>query len=171
MKLFLIIPLLLISCTGIPKGLEAVDGFEIERYLGTWYEVARLDHSFERGLENISATYRLRADGGLDVLNTGWDKEDGEWKTAKGRAYFIQSPDKGRLKVNFLGPFYSSYNIIALDKINYSYAMVTGPSKSYLWILSRNKQMPKAVFDTLTAKAENLGFDTDRLIMVDHSGQ
>lgn len=169
MNIFILISILLTSCTGIPEGIEAINGFDVNRYLGTWYEVARLDHRFERGLESISATYSLRDDGGIDVLNKGWKKETGEWKTAEGKAYFIQQPDKGRLKVSFLGPFYSSYNIIALDKNNYSYAMITGPNKSYLWILSRTQRLPQDIVEALVAEAKNLGFDTDKLIYVDHN--
>jgi apolipoprotein D and lipocalin family protein len=168
MNILILVTLLMVSCTGIPKGIEAVDGFDIRRYAGTWYEVARLDHRFERGLENISATYTLRKDGGIDILNQGLNRDEGKWEKAEGKAYFIQEPNKGRLKVSFLGPFYSSYNIIALDKEHYSYAMVTGPNKSYLWILSRSKQMPKEIFDRLIAQAKSQGFETDKLIFVKH---
>lgn len=168
MNIFLLITFLLVSCTGIPKGLEVVDHFDINRYLGTWYEIARLDHRFERGLENISATYTARADGGIDVLNKGWSPEDGEWKLAQGRGYFVENTDKGRLKVSFLGPFYSSYNIIALDTESYQYAMVTGPKKSYLWILSRTPKLEQKTLDALLAKAKKYGFATEALIFPRH---
>jgi apolipoprotein D and lipocalin family protein len=168
MNILILVTLLIVSCTGIPKGIEAVDGFDLTRYMGTWYEIARLDHRFERGLENISATYTLREDGGIDILNKGRNREDGDWEKAEGKAYFIREPTKGRLKVSFLGPFYSSYNIIALDKDHYSYAMVTGPNKSYLWILSRTRQMPKEIYDRLIAQAKSHGFETDKLILVKH---
>lgn len=168
MNIFLLITFLLVSCTGIPKGIDAVDQFDINRYLGTWYEIARLDHRFERGLDNISATYSSREDGGIDVMNKGWSSEDHEWKLAQGRGYPIENADIGRFKVSFLGPFYSSYNIIALDKINYSYAMVTGPNKSYFWILSRTPQMDKETLQALLQKARNYGFETDRLIYPSH---
>ncbi len=167
MKKLLFAALLLLSaCTGIPEGLQAVDGFEVQRYVGTWYEIARLDHKFERGLEKISATYTLNDDGGIDVLNQGWNVATGEWKKAEGKAYFIDSADKGRLKVSFFGPFYGGYNIIALDKKNYDYVMVAGPDKSYFWLLSRTKQLPKATVDSLVAQAKNWGFATDKLIFV-----
>jgi apolipoprotein D and lipocalin family protein len=168
MNILILVTLLIVSCTGIPKGIEAVDGFDLTRYMGTWYEIARLDHRFERGLEDISATYTLREDGGVDILNKGRNREDGNWEKAEGKAYFIQEPNKGRLKVSFLGPFYSSYNIIALDKDHYSYAMVTGPNKSYLWILSRTRQMPKEIYGRLIAQAKSHGFETDKLILVKH---
>ncbi|MEE7625471.1 lipocalin family protein [Methylobacter sp. Wu8] len=162
--LFILIAVLLTSCTGIPEGITAVEGFEINRYLGTWYEVARLDHRFERGLENISATYTLREDGGVDVLNKGWDIKTGEWREAEGKAYFVEQADKGRLKVSFFGPFYGAYNIIELDKKDYAYSMVAGPDRSYLWILSRTQQLPEATLKALTERAKTLGFATDQLI-------
>ena len=156
--LFMLIVTLLTSCTGIPEGITAVDGFEVNRYLGTWYEIARLDHRFERGLENISATYTLRDDGGIDVLNKGWDIKAGEWHQAQGKAYFVEQPDKGRLKVSFFGPFYGGYNIIELDKKDYAYSMITGPDRSYLWILSRTKQLPEATLQSIDRSRQGAGF-------------
>ena len=165
-KFYLITVLLLGSCTGIPKDLKAVDGFEINRYLGTWYEIARLDHRFERGLENISATYTARDDGGIDVHNKGWNEQKKQWKQIEGKAYLIEQPDLGRLKVSFFGPLYSGYNIIGLDKTDYSYSVVTGYNKSYFWILSRTKQMPKQLLDKLVQDAKKQGFATEKLIYV-----
>jgi len=168
-KLFVLmalIPVLLAACTGIPEGVTAIDGFEINRYMGTWYEIARLDHRFERGLNNISATYTPRADGGVTVINKGWNQADGKWQQAEGKAYFVEQPDKGRLKVSFFGPFYGGYNIIALDKKDYAYSMVTGPDKSYFWILSRTRQLPKATLESLIKTAKQLGFATEQLIFV-----
>jgi apolipoprotein D and lipocalin family protein len=166
--LFILIVTLLTSCTGIPEGITAVDGFEINRYLGTWYEIARLDHRFERGLDNISATYILRDDGGIDVLNKGRDIKTGEWQEAQGKAYFVGQADNGRLKVSFFGPFYGGYNIIELDKKDYAYSMVTGPDRSYFWILSRTKQLPEATLRGLIDRAKALGFAIDKLIFVTH---
>jgi len=164
--LFILITILLTGCTGIPDGLRAVEGFEINRYLGTWYEVARLDHRFERGLESVSATYTLRDDGGVDVLNKGWDAKAGEWNLAQGKAYFVGQTDKGSLKVSFFGPFYGGYNIIELDKKDYAYSMITGPDRSYFWILSRTKKLPEATLQALIDQAKALGFATDQLIFV-----
>jgi len=163
---FLLITFVLTSCTGIPEGLVAIDGFEVNRYLGSWYEVARLDHRFERGLENISANYRLRADGGVDVLNKGWDTNANEYHQALGKAYFVEQANKGMLEVSFFGPFYGAYNIIELDKKDYSYAMITGPDRSYFWILSRTKQLPETTMQALLEKAKAFGFDTNQLIFV-----
>ncbi|MGZ8227361.1 MAG: lipocalin family protein [Methylococcaceae bacterium] len=168
-KWLALMSVLIISCTGVPEGVTVIDGFEVGRYLGTWYEIARLDNRFERGLENISATYALRDDGGVDVLNKGWATKSGEWEKAEGKAYFLEQPDKGSLKVSFFGPFYGGYNIIELDKKDYAYSMVAGPDKSYLWILSRTKQLPKATLDNLIEKAKKLGFATDQLIFVKHN--
>ncbi|MGZ5006541.1 MAG: lipocalin family protein [Methylobacter sp.] len=165
---FMLIAVLLSACTGIPEGIKAVDGFEINRYLGTWYEIARLDHRFETGLDNISATYTLREDGGVDVLNKGRDIESGEWHEAQGKAYFVERPDTGRLKVSFFGPFYGGYNIIELDKKDYAYSMITGPDRSYFWILSRTKQLPEATLQALIGRAKVLGFATDKLIFAKH---
>lgn len=166
--LFILIVILLTSCTGIPEGITAVDGFEINRYLGTWYEVARLDHRFERGLDNISATYTLRGDGGVDVLNKGRDIKTGGWNEVQGKAYFVEQPDKGRLKVSFFGPFYGGYNIFELDKKDYAYSMVAGPDRSYFWILSRTKKLPEATLQALIDRAKTLGFATDKLIFAKH---
>ena len=161
-----LISAILSGCTGIPEGVKAIDGFEINRYLGTWYEVARLDHRFESGLTKISATYSLRPDGGVKVLNQGWNQADGKWEQAEGKAYFVGKPDNGRLKVSFFGPFYGGYNIIELDKKNYAYSMVTGPDRSYFWILSRTPQLPKETLEALIKNAKQLGFATDKLIFV-----
>jgi len=158
----------LAGCAGAPAGVEPVTGFDLQRYLGTWYEVARLDHPFERGLEKITATYELRDDGGVKVINRGYDVARGEWKEALGKAYFVGSPDVGQLKVSFFGPFYGGYNIIALDQQDYRWVMICGPSRSYLWILSREPGLPPDIQESLLAKARALGFDTDQLIFDRH---
>ncbi|MBN1972278.1 MAG: lipocalin family protein [Sedimentisphaerales bacterium] len=165
----MVLSFLVTGCAGIPSGINAVDNFETEKYLGTWYEIARLDHSFERGLTNVSATYTMRKDGGVDVLNKGFDTKNGKWKQIKGKAYFVKDKTIGRLKVTFFWPFYGGYNVINLDKENYSYAMVCGPTRSYLWILARQKSLDKQVIDNLLEAAKNLGFKTDKLIFVEQN--
>lgn len=156
---------LLTACQGsMPDGAEAVKGFDLERYLGKWYEIARLDHSFERGLTQVTAAYSLRDDGGVRVLNRGYDVKKGRWNEAEGKAYFVESPDIGRLKVSFFGPFYGAYNIIELDHENYRYAMIIGNGTKYLWILAREPQLDPAVLAGLLEQARGLGFDTDQLI-------
>lgn len=157
---------ILLGCTGIPNDLKAVNNFALNRYLGGWYEIARLDHRFERGLNNISANYSMNNDGSVKVINKGWNVANQKWEQAEGKAYFVEQPDIGRLKVSFFGPFYGGYNIIDLDKKNYSYAMVTGPDKSYFWILSRTKQLPKATLEALINRAKVLGFPIDKFIFV-----
>lgn len=157
---------LIAGCTGIPSGVRVVDNFDSQRYLGTWHEIARLDHRFERGLTHISATYTPRSDGGVDVENRGYDPERGRWKSVQGRAYFMGEAGKGRLKVTFFWPFYGAYNVIALDRETYAYAMVCGPSRDYLWILARENVLPAPVLDDLTAQAQRLGFNAVDLIRV-----
>lgn len=157
------------GCTGIPDGTKAVTGFELDRYLGTWYEIARLDHSFERGMTNVTANYSMRDDGGVSVVNRGYVVEKGEWEDAVGKAYFVGDADVGRLKVSFFGPFYGGYNIIELDKDNYQYALVAGPDRSYLWILARLPNLEQSILSNLVNKARDLNFPTDELIYVDHT--
>lgn len=159
---------LLAGCAFTPTGIAPVERFELERYLGTWYEIARLDHRFERGLSKVSATYSKRPDGGVDVVNRGRVSATGQWKEAKGRAYFVGSQDVARLKVTFFWPFYGGYNVIELDRENYSYALLCGPDRKYLWLLARSGQLDKAVLQRLVTRAESLGFDTGGLIYVDH---
>lgn len=160
---------LLQSCTGTPEGVEVVTDFELDRYLGTWYEIARLDHSFERGLSNVTANYSMRDDGGVKVVNRGFNTEKSEWDEATGKAYFVGESDIGQLKVSFFGPFYGGYNIVELDDSDYQYSLVAGPDRSYLWILSRTPQMDSTVLQQLIAKADALGFPTNELIMVEQS--
>ncbi|WP_031434139.1 lipocalin family protein [Methylomarinum vadi] len=166
---FLLLLIFLPGCTGIPDGVEAVDGFNVSRYLGKWYEIARLDHPFERNLTAVTAEYSLRQDGGITVVNSGYDPVKQKRVSVEGKAYLIETPEQGRLKVSFFGPFYASYNIIALDKQDYRYAMVTGPNLDYLWILSRTPQLDEAVLAGLKTQARQLGFAVDELIYVSHT--
>ena len=158
----------LAGCTSVPEGVTPVTGFESERYLGTWYEIARFDHSFEEGLSRVTATYSKREDGGIRVLNKGYDAATGEWDEAEGKAYFVSDETTGHLKVSFFGPFYTSYVIADLDKDNYQYSLVTGPDRSYLWILARQPTLSQDVLDELLSKAKSLGYATDEFIWVDH---
>lgn len=157
--------LLLAGCTGIPDGTEPVTGFELNRYLGQWYEIARLDHSFERDLDCVTANYSLRDDGGVRVINRGYNLAEQEWNEAEGRAYFINDESVGRLKVSFFGPFYGGYNVLELDD-DYQWALVSGPNRNYLWILSRTPTMESAVEARLRQRAAELNFPTDELIDV-----
>lgn len=159
----------LIGCTGIPEGLEPISDFEPDRYMGKWYEIARLNHSFERNLNNVSATYTRKPNGDIQVKNRGFDTKTGTWKEIEGNARFLVDETAGSLKVSFFGPFYGGYHIIALDRENYSYAAVTGPSRSYFWILSRNRTLDESIYKKLVAQAVARGFDTDQLIRVEHN--
>ena len=158
----------IMGCTGIPKSLEPVSGFDGDRYLGKWYEIARLDHSFERDLSNVSAEYTKKESGDIRVVNQGYNEKTGEWKQIEGQARFIDEETVGILKVSFFGPFYGGYHVIALDKANYSYAMVSGPSLSYLWFLSRTTVLDETIYSRLLTRAADLGFDTTKLIRVKH---
>ena len=155
------------GCTGIPDNVSPVSGFDVNRYLGTWYEIARLDHSFERGLEQVTAEYSLRDDGGIRVVNQGYDRIKQRWERTEGKAYFTGDSDVGRLKVSFFGPFYGGYNIIDLDQDSYRYALVAGPDTSYLWILARQPQLDISITERLLSKASGLGFDTSLMIFVE----
>lgn len=156
------------GCGGIPSGVEPVSGFELERYLGTWYEIARLDHRFERGLIRVTAKYTLREDGGIDVLNRGYNPEEDRWRESRGRAYPAGEPGEGRLRVSFFRPFYAAYNIIALDRKGYAWALVCGPRRSYLWILARKPELAEEVTSRLVEKARARGFPVEELIFVEH---
>jgi apolipoprotein D and lipocalin family protein len=158
--------LLLASCTRLPEGIQPVSGFEIERYLGTWYEIARLDHRFEKGLDNVSAHYALRKDGGIDVINSGYSTKNKQWKEAQGKAYFVDDNEKGHLKVSFFGPFYSSYVIFELDKADYEYAFVSGYTHDYLWLLARKPVVDKAIIERFLDRSKSLGFSTEEILLI-----
>ncbi len=160
---------ILTGCLGMPEQVTPVSNFELQRYLGSWYEIARLDHSFERGLQQVTAEYGRRDDGGVSVLNRGYSVEDGRWEEAEGRAYFVNSEDEAYLKVSFFGPFYGSYVVFELNQDNYDYAFVPGQDHSYLWLLARSANPPRALIDRFIRRAAELGFDTDALIFVEHS--
>jgi apolipoprotein D and lipocalin family protein len=158
------------GCVGVPENIKPVESFEANRYLGKWYEIARLDHSFERGLTKVTATYSQREGGGLQVVNQGWSAKYRTWKSATGKAFFVQDPGRGYLKVSFFGPFYGSYIVFDLDRAGYQYALVAGPDKSYLWLLSRTPTMNPDKQRELIAKAKALGFDTTKLVFVEQDG-
>lgn len=155
------------GCLGMPKSVTPVIDFELNRYLGTWYEIARLDHSFERGLEQVTAEYSLRNDGGISVINRGFSVNKNNWREAKGKAFFVGSPSEAYLKVSFFGPFYGSYVVFELDR-NYQYAFVASSSLSYLWLLARSPRIDDAVKTRFVEQAKNLGFTTEKLVWVKH---
>jgi len=161
---------LLAGCTGVPDGIEPVRGFDAQRYLGTWYEIARLDHRFERGLDDVSASYAANPDGSIAVVNRGLERGQCRWKEARGRAVFLGPRDVGSLAVTFFWPFAGGYHVFALDERDYGWALVSGPSRDYLWILARSPDLPEAVRGELVARAGALGFSVAQLIMVRHGG-
>lgn len=155
--------------TSPPEGIVAVTPFDVARYEGQWFEVARMDHSFERGLSDVSARYRLQADGSVQVINRGFDAKKNDWKEAVGRALFIGDPKTASLKVSFFGPFYGGYHVASLDKENYQWALVVGPDRDYVWILARDKQLKPEVREQLLAQATRMGLAVDKLIWVSHT--
>jgi apolipoprotein D and lipocalin family protein len=169
MKSILIFGLLLaVGCTGIPVNVKPVADFKAERYLGKWYEIARLDHGFERELSKVTAEYSMREDGGIRVVNRGLRVRDQQWKQVEGKAYFVKGPDTGHLKVSFFGPFYGSYVVIALDQENYRYSLVCGFNRSYLWLLAREPTLDPEIQTKLLSQAAALGFATDKLIFTEY---
>lgn len=156
--------------TSPPEGIAAVTPFDLQRYQGRWYELARLDHAFERGLTDVSATYEPRPDGSVRVVNRGFDPAKGEWREAVGKALFVGSHDTGSLKVSFFGPFYGGYHVAALDA-DYRWAIVVGPDRGYCWVLARDKELGFAQREAIVARAKSLGIDTTALIWVTHERQ
>ena len=153
------------GCTGIPKDVKAIEPFDVRRYEGTWYEIARLPNSFEKGLEKVTAEYKPRSDGGIEVINRGYDPAKGKWRQATGKAYFVVSPGVARLKVSFFGPFYGAYNVIDLDP-EYRVSLVCGQDHKCLWILSRTPTLAQEKVDALLKKAKDAGFDTSKMTFV-----
>ena len=160
---------LVAGCTGTPEGVDPVSDFEADRYLGRWYEIARLDHSFERGLTRVTAEYSRRDDGAVRVINRGFDAEDGVWRDIEGVARFVGPEDEGHLKVSFFGPFYASYVVFELERESYDYAFVSGFNRDYLWLLAREPTVSADLRDDFLRQVSDLGFDTAELIWVDQS--
>lgn len=160
--------LVLAGCTGVPDGIEPVSAIDAERYQGTWYEIARLDHSFEEGLSNVTAEYSIQDDGSIEVINRGYAEGEGTWEEAEGRAVFVNDTGDGHLKVSFFGPFYASYVVFRLDK-EYQFAYITGYNRDYLWFLSRTPTVDDGALAQFRKVAKQQGFNLDELIVVDQS--
>lgn len=168
--LIVVVTFFLAACTtSIPVGLQPVTGIEQNRYLGRWYEIARLNHRFERDLEAVTATYTLRDDGRIGVANRGFNIEDEDWEMVTASAEFLGDPTVGRLKVKFFGLFVGGYNIVYLDKENYQYVIVCGDNRNVMWILARTPTLDKTTQDRLVAKAQSMGFAVNELIWVDQA--
>lgn len=156
------------SCSSLPKGVKAIQDFDKDKYLGSWYEIARLDFVFEKNLNNTTAEYSLNEDGSIKVVNRGYNFIKNKYVASTGKVKFAGDSNEGKLKVSFFGPFYSGYNIIALDS-DYKYALVAGESLKYLWLLSREKTMPNTIKEAYLKTAKDLGYNTSELIWVKHN--
>lgn len=152
----------------MPESIKPVDGFNLNNYLGKWYEIARLDHSFERGLSQVTANYSIKDDGGVRVLNKGFSIKNNEWQEAEGKAYFVDTTTEGYLKVSFFGPFYGSYVVFELEHENYQYAFISGPNTDYLWLLSRTASVKPEVMQKFLKMSKERGFNIEDLIYVNH---
>jgi apolipoprotein D and lipocalin family protein len=160
----------LFACATIPKGAVAVKPFFKEKYLGKWYEIARLDFKFERDLNNTTAEYSLNDNGTIKVYNRGYNTKKEVWDQATGKAKFAGDENTAMLKVSFFGPFYSGYNVIAIDD-EYKYALISGNSLKYLWILSRETSIPDEIKEKYLKLAKGIGFNTTELLWVKHDKQ
>ncbi len=152
----------------MPESIKPVDGFNLNNYLGKWYEIARLDHSFERGLSQVTANYSIKDDGGVRVINKGFSIKNNEWQEAEGKAYFVDTTTEGYLKVSFFGPFYGSYVVFELEHENYQYAFISGPNTDYLWLLSRTTSVEPEVMQKFLKMSKERGFTIEDLIYVNH---
>lgn len=160
--------LLFAGCTGLPEGINPVPALDVDRYEGTWYEIARLDHSFEEGLSNVTADYSIQEDGSIRVINRGYSEDEEKWEEAEGRAVFVDDEETGHLKVSFFGPFYASYVVFMLDE-DYRFAYITGYDRDYLWFLSKTPEVDNEAIAEFKRVAIENGFDLDELIIVDQS--
>ena len=157
-----IVAITLAGCVSGPKvDNTPVAALDLNRYLGEWYEIARFDHSFERGVEQAKANYTLNEDGTIKVVNSGI--KDGKPKTAIGKGKRTDTP--ALLRVSFFGPFYADYRVMMIDE-DYTYALVGSGSADYLWMLSRTRVLPAAAKSELLSEAKRRGYDTDKLIWV-----
>ncbi len=161
---------MLFSCSTIPKGITAVHQFDKNRYLGKWYEIARLDFKFEKNLNNTTADYSINSNGTIKVFNKGYNIKTQKWKSATGKAKFVKDENIAMLKVSFFGPFYSGYNVIAIDK-EYKYALIAGKNLKYLWILSRETTIPEDIKQKYIELAQKVDYNTDDLVWVKHDKQ
>jgi apolipoprotein D and lipocalin family protein len=163
----IIISAMLFSCSTIPKGITTVSPFDKNSYLGKWYEIARLDFKYEKNLNNTTADYSVYPNGTIRVFNKGYNIKTQQWKSATGKAKFVKDENIAMLKVSFFGPFYSGYNVIAIDK-DYKYALIAGKNLKYLWILSRESTLPEDIKQKYLALAKNVGYKTEDLVWVKH---
>lgn len=148
----------------VPQNIQPVRNFDVNKYAGTWYEIARIDQRFQKGLINSSAQYAVNPDGTVKVTNRGYNPEKKTWKEVEGKAKFVGEPTVGALKVSFFGPFYSGYNVVSLDE-QYQNALVIGSDTNSFWLLSRSKTLPREQVQQLLQKAQSLGVDLNQVII------
>lgn len=153
-----------LACRGQKVDNSTVKAIDLDRYLGSWYEIARYDHSFERGLSHAKAAYTQNPDGTIRVRNSGI--KDGKPRTSIGKAKLTDTA--GLLRVSFFGPFYSDYRVMMLSE-DYNYALIGSGSSKYLWILSRTPVIPAEIQMQILDVASRRGYDTSKLIWVDQS--
>ncbi len=161
----MLVSIFLAACAGVPESIKPVSGFDLNSYVGKWYEIARLDHSFERGLEKVTATYSINQDGSVRVENRGYSTKNNEWEEAVGKAKFAGDKNIGHLKVSFFGPFYGAYVIFKLDKEGYQYSFVTG-SENTLWLLARTPVVSDELKEQFIADVSAAGYNSEELIFV-----
>lgn len=154
--------------TTLDPDVVPVSNFEADRYLGQWYEIARIENRFEKNLNQVTANYSYRDDGGIKVVNKGYDNKKQKWKEAVGKAYFVDDETTGHLKVSFFGPIYGPYVVFELDA-NYQYSFVTNHNKKYLWLLSRQAQITPELKEKFIKRINAMGFKTDKLVWVEQS--
>ena len=145
--------------------LSTVDDVDLKKYMGKWYEIARFDHSFERNLKCVSATYSLQENGKVKVLNEGFNSKKEKWESANGIAKVPNSSKPGEIKVSFFRPFYGDYFVIKLDE-EYKHVLVGSPTRDYLWVLSRSQSMDKETYNQYLIYAKENGFDVSKLELI-----
>ena len=169
-KILIGFALCLSACsTTLDPDVVPVTNFDADKYLGTWYEIARIDNRFEKNLNQVTANYSYRDDGGIKVVNRGYDTKKNKWDEAVGKAYFVDGPDKGHLKVSFFGPIYGPYVVFELEE-DYQYSFVTNHNKKYLWFLSRTAEVTPEMKEKFSDRVSKMGFETENLIWVEQSG-
>lgn len=151
---------------GSTRRIGTVCDVDLARYQGVWYEIARLPHSFERGMEEVTARYTLKPKGIIEVVNSGI--RNGKRVSITGKAGIIDPGCTGNLWVKFFPLMKSSYRIIGVDKEHYEYALVTSKKKSFLWLLCRKPVMDEKTLIEVISKARILGFDVKKMIWVRH---
>jgi apolipoprotein D and lipocalin family protein len=167
LSLFAAGTLLLSACAPEPTPVaEPVKQLNVERYMGTWYEIARLPHSFQEGLQQVTAEYRLNRDGSFEVTNRGYNDAEGEWETAIGLAEPIDGMEAG-FTIQFQWPFKGGYYVAELGD-NYDYAVVVSNDKEFFWLLARDPGMPRWLIDQNLAQAAQWGIDVEQIIETEH---